>query len=117
MFVAGNDGSFFLEWGQVPGGGTDLKLARGFGLQAEVFFSRAVGSTHGGLETAATPDRLKFPPDRSALASTALRQAVLLRQMQSSNASRDQSMADPGEADLLQQPLQLLGLKKLPDRP
>ena len=42
----------------LPGGGTDLRLGRGFGLQAEVFFRRSVGSTHGGLETAATPVRL-----------------------------------------------------------
>ena len=29
----------------LPGGGTDLRLGRGFGLQAEVFFRRSVGST------------------------------------------------------------------------
>ena len=40
--------------GQHRWGATDLKLGRGFGLQAEVFFRRAVDSTNGGLETAAT---------------------------------------------------------------
>ena len=43
----------------LPGGGTKLKLGRGFGLQAEVFF------LHGGLETTATPGRLKFPAEWS----------------------------------------------------
>ena len=38
----------------LPGGATKLKLGCGFGLQAEVFFFRAVGSIHGGLETETT---------------------------------------------------------------
>ena len=59
MFVARNDGSFFLEWGSAAGGGTDLKLhlvpavgGRGFGLQAEVFHFRTEVSkfSSGSLE-------------------------------------------------------------------
>ncbi len=38
----------------MAGGELDLKFGRGFGLQAEVFFLRAFGSTDGGLETTAT---------------------------------------------------------------
>ena len=50
--------SFFHQWCQHRWGPHQAEISSGgssFGLQAEVFFLRASGSMHGGLETAATP--------------------------------------------------------------
>ena len=46
----------------LPGGATDLKLERGFGLQAEVFFRRAFGLSYGGLEATPTASVLPLLP-------------------------------------------------------